>query len=77
MYYHEVTYALKKNKTDEEILLFIYVKSDNDRPYSSELLDKIRNATGLPEYEEIVLHGWKEIDRADYDRKRERIISKL
>ena len=49
MYYHEVTYALKKNKTDEEILLFIYVKSENDRPYSSELLDKIRDATNLPE----------------------------
>ena len=76
MYYHEVTYALKKNKTDEEILLFIYVKSENDRPCSSELLDKIRDATNLPEYEEIVLHGWNEIDKVEYDKKRERITSK-
>jgi hypothetical protein len=76
MYYHEVTYALRKNKTDEEILLFIYVKSENDRPYSSELLDRIRDATNLQEYEEIVLHGWNEIVKAEYDKKRERITSK-
>ena len=76
MYYHEVTYALKKNKTDEEILLFIYVKSENDRPYSSEILDKIRDATNSREYEEIVLHGWNQIDKAEYDKKRERITSK-
>lgn len=76
MYYHEVTYALKKNKTDEEILLFIYVKSENDRPYSSEILDKIRDATNVPDYEEIVLHGWNEIDKAEYDKKRESITSK-
>jgi len=76
MYYHEVTYALKKNKTDEEILLFIYVKSENDRPYSSEILDKIRDATNMREYEEIVLHGWNEIDKARYDKKRESITSK-
>ena len=36
MYYHEVTYALKKINTDEEILLFIYVISENNRPYSSD-----------------------------------------
>jgi hypothetical protein len=76
MYYHEVTYALRKNKTDEEILLFIYVKSENDRPYSSDLLDKIRDATNLPEYEEIVLHGWNVIDKAQYDKKRKGITSK-
>lgn len=76
MYYHEVTYALRKNKTDEEILLFIYVKSENDRPYSSDLLDRIRDATNLQEYEEIVLHGWNEIDKVEYDKKRERITSK-
>jgi len=76
MYYHEVTYGLKKNNSDEEILLFIYVKSENDRPYSSELLDKIRDATNLRGYEEIVLHGWNEIDKTEYDKKKERITSK-
>ena len=76
MYYHEVTYALKKSNTDEEILLFIYVKSENDRPYSSTLLDKIRDAANLPGYEEIIIHGWNEIDKAEYDKRRERITSK-
>jgi hypothetical protein len=76
MYYHEVTYGLKKNNSDEEILLFIYVKSENDRPYSSELLDKIRDATNLRGYEEIVLHGWNEIDKTEYDKKKERITAK-
>ena len=76
MYYHEVTYALKKNNTDEEILLFIYVKSENNRPYSSELLDKIRDATNLPGYEEIILHSWNQIDKIEYDKKRGKITSK-
>jgi hypothetical protein len=76
MYYHEVTYGLKNNNTDEEILLFIYVKSENDRPYSSELLDKIRGATKLPEHEEIVPHSWNQIDKIEYDKKKGKITSK-
>ena len=76
MYYHEVTYALEKNNSDEEILLFIYVKSENDRPYSSELLDKIRDATNLRGYEEIIVHGWNQIDKTEYDKKREKITAK-